>query len=480
MRIFTASVSTETNTFAPWPTGQGAFAPQGGVDPYMLVAGEFAQRARLDNHEHVQSILVSAEPSGPTVQSVYEGFRDQIVRDLRDCLPVDIVLLALHGAMVASECDDCEGNLLTLIRSAAGEKTIIGAMLDPHCHLTPAMLEAANVLIGLKEYPHIDFMDRAVELYDICSRAARGSCRPTSAVFDCRMVGAYPTMVEPMRGLLARIREKERQTSVLSITFIHGFPWGDTAHCGSKVLAITDGDADLARQLAAEVGLMIYRSRRQLLPRLLTVEQALSEAKRERGRSVLADFADNAGGGAPSDNVTVLRTMLSHKVQDAVVGVVWDPIAASVCADAGVGSKFDLRLGGKCGAASGEPLDLTVRVKAIHKNHWQTGLQAAIVPLGLSAWVEVDGIDVVIGSKRTQVFSPNAFSNLGIDLEKKRCIVVKSSQHFRAGFESIADRIILMATPGALQADFGAINYRRKLELKYFPRVSDPLGLDQS
>jgi microcystin degradation protein MlrC len=478
MRIFTASVATETNTFAPWPTGAEAFISGGGVDPYSLVGEQFALRARAEGHEHVQSIYVSAQPSGPTVQGVYERLRAQILRDLHANPPPDVVLLALHGAMIATECDDCEGDLLEALRAAVGTSAIIGAILDPHCHLTPAMLRAADVLIGLKEYPHTDFLERGTELYELCTRAAQGGARPVYGTFDCRMVGFYPTMVEPMRGLLARIREMERQKGVLSITFIHGFPWGDTACNGSQVLVIADGDEVLAQKVAAEVGVMIYRRRRDLVSRLMTIDEALDEAEREPGCAVLADFGDNPGGGAPGDNVTVLRAMLSRGVKNAVFGVVWDPIAAGICADAGVGARFMLRLGGKCGEASGNPFDSVVRVKAIEREHWQTGLKAAIVPLGLSAWVEIGGIDVVIGSRRSQVFSPDAFSNLGINLAAKRCIVVKSSQHFRAGFEPIADRIMIMATPGALQTDFAAVAYTKKAQLEYFPRVADPLKLD--
>jgi microcystin degradation protein MlrC len=291
------------------------------------------------------------------------------------------------------------------------------------------------------------------------------------------MVGSYPTMVEPMRGLVNRMREAEKQAGMLSISFVHGFPWGDTPESGSKVLAISDGDPQLAKRVAAEIGRMIYAERAALLPKVIGIEEALDEAGRRAGRIVLADFGDNAGGGAPSDNVTLLRAMLARNLQSAAFGVVWDPIAASVCREAGVGATFALRLGGKSGPASGAPLDVVASVRAIRQDHVQTGLGAETIPLGLSVWITVEGIDVVIGSKRTQVFSPDAFSGLGVNLRDKRTIVVKSSQHFRTGFAPLADAILVVATPGALQMDFAAFAYRKKRDLDYFPRQSDPLGL---
>jgi microcystin degradation protein MlrC len=99
--------------------------------------------------------------------------------------------------------------------------------------------------------------------------------------------------------------------------------------------------------------------------------------------------------------------------------------------------------------------------------------------MGLSVWVEIDPrVDVVINSVRTQGFHPNLFTGLGIDLEPKRLVVVKSSQHFKTGFSPIADLVLPVATPGTLQMDFAALDYRKKRDMDFFPRVADPLGLD--
>jgi microcystin degradation protein MlrC len=487
MRVFAAGLITETNTFAPWPTGLRGFSEEGpyhgdattrGKDSEMgVLASCWRDECRRRGFSFVESLFAFAQPSGRVVQSVYENLRDEILADLRSKGPFDVVLLFLHGAMASQECDDCEGDILSRVRDIVGPSVAVGAELDPHCHLTPLMVEKATAIVLMKEYPHTDYEARGRELFDICAGAAQGWLRPAARLFDCRMVGFYPTTTEPMRGLVDRMYAMEKRKNILSVSFGHGFPWGDTPETGSKVLVISDGDPKLAESTAEELGREIYAVRRALLPRFPDIERALVVARESNGCVVLADTADNAGGGAPSDNVSLLRAMLAGGVRDAAFGGVWDPVSVRACAEAGLGATLALRIGGKCGPASGEPLDVTATVKAIRPSHDQQGLGPARSPMGDSVWIEVAGIDVLLISTRTQVFAPDAFTGLGIDLASRRMIVVKSSWHFQAHFGPMADKVVAVATPGAIQMNFAAIDYRRKRDRHFFPRVEDPLGL---
>ena len=487
MRVFVAGLITETNTFAPWPTGVQGFSEEGpfhgdattrGRDSEMgVLAAGWRDLCRERGYEFVESLFAFAQPSGRAVQSVYENYRDEILKDLQAKGPFDVVLLFLHGAMASQECDDCEGDILARARDVVGPKVAIGAELDPHCHLTPLMVEKANAIILMKEYPHTDYMERGVELFDICTGMAEGKRKPVMHLFDCRMVGFYPTTTEPMRTLVDKCSATEERPGVLSVSIGHGFPWGDTPETGTKVLVVANGDAALAQAVATEIGHDIYANREALLPKFPKIEEALGTARETNGCAVLADTADNAGGGAPSDTVSLLRAMIEKKVEDAVFGCIWDPIAVRTCAEAGVGATLPLRIGGKCGPASGEPIDIVATIKAFRANHDQQGLGPARCAMGDAVWIDVNGIDVVLMSKRTQTFSPDAFTGLGIDLKNKRMIAVKSSWHFQALFGPIADRIIPVATSGAIQMDFASIDYRKKRDQDFFPRVKNPLGL---
>lgn len=488
MRIFIANLVTETNTFSPLPTGWRAWREFGlhrgdasrvaADQVHGVVLHAWRRLAEADGHEVVESVAGFATPGGRTLASVYAALRDDIVADLAAAGPVDAVLLNLHGAMAAEGCDDCEGELLAAVRRVAGPVTVIGAELDLHCHLTPAMLGAADVLVAYKHYPHDDMVERAREVYRLCLDAASGRIRPVTAAFDCRMIGLWPTTGPVMAPFVRELKDAERRPGVLSVSLGHGFPWADVADVGARVWAVTDGDLGLAERTAAELGRRFFELRSRTRTPYLTADEALDRAlAAPRGPVVLADVADNPGGGAPGDSTFVLRRLLERGVRGVAAGCYWDPQAAALCAEAGAGAAFDLRLGGKSGPVSGDPLDLRVEVKALAEDHAQSGLSGARSPLGLSAWVRAEGVDLVLASVRSQTFAPDAFTGLGLDLADKALVVVKSTEHFRAAFAPLAADILYVATPGAIRPDFAAIPYARR-DGRYWPRVADPFAAE--
>ncbi len=432
--------------------------------------------AQMEGHTIVESVAAAAEPAGPTLQPVYESLRDELLEDLQHALPVDVVLLYLHGAMVAQGYDDCEGDILARVRAIAGIKTILAAELDLHAHLTPQMLAASTLVIAYNEYPHTDIVERGEALYCMSVAAARGAIRPVMAAFDCKMSGIFPTETAPMRALLGEMRAAECG-GVLSLSLVHGFPWGDVAHAGAKFLAVADGDADLARSTATRFGLAFWDIRERAQIQAHSIDGALDAALlAAAGPVVLADAGDNAGGGAPGDATHVLRRVLERNVKNVVSGVYYDPGAVQICFEAGESAVIDLRCGGKLGAASGMPLDLRVTVRKLCEHHSQDSMDdSQPVPFGRAAWVEADGVHLVLASIRGQVFAPNAFTNLGIPIDLARIVVVKSSHHFWGKFAPIATQMFHLSSPGALPLDFATIDYKKR-ELDYWPRVADPLG----
>ena len=424
-----------------------------------------------DGHTVIESIVAIAQPAGPTVRAVYESLRDELLTDLQRALPVDVILLYLHGAMVADGYDDCEGDVLQRARAIAGERSVIGAELDLHSHLTATMLANANAIIAYKEYPHIDIVDRARDLYRLCVEAAQGRTRPVMAAYDCNIVGMFPTTAQPLRGLVDEMTARERD-GMLSLSLIHGFPWGDMPEAGVKMLAIADGDAALAARTAEEFGRRFWAMRREALLHATPLDDALDLALATPGGPVvLADVADNAGGGAPGDSTYVLRAMLARRIANVATGTYYDPIAVETCFEAGEGSTIELRFGGKLGTASGEPIDARVEVMRLLDAHQQDYMDdSRPAPLGRSAWIRSQGIDIVLVSARTQVFAPNAFTGLGISLDDKKLIVVKSSHHFWGKFAPMAKRVIHVSAPGALAVDFAAIEYQKR-DRNYWPRI---------
>lgn len=485
MRIFTAAIVTETNTFSPIPTGLAAFELNGiqrGRRGAIHATDELAtivrwrELAHRDGHTIIESIGAVAQPGGVTVRAVYEALRDDLLADLSAALPVDVVLLYLHGAMVAQGYDDCEGDILARVREVAGSRPAVGAELDLHSHLTPAMLEHASVILGYDEYPHTDIVARGENLYELCAAAARGEIDPVMRAFDCRMSGMFPTTNPAMRQYVDDLKAARRD-GVLWTSLIHGFPWGDVPAAGVKCLAIADGDAALAEQTAERLGRRFRSIRETVQLRALPIDEALDAALAcGKAPVVIADVADNAGGGAPGDSTFILRRIFERGITGVVSGMYYDPAAVQLCFEAGEGATFDLRCGGKLGVASGMPLDLRVTVRGLRRDHAQDSMDdSAPVHMGDAAWVEADGVHLLLASNRRQVFAPNAFTALGISIEDARIVVVKSSHHFWAKFAPIAGAVFYADSPGALQLDFANIPYRKR-DLNYWPRVADPFG----
>jgi microcystin degradation protein MlrC len=280
--------------------------------------------------------------------------------------------------------------------------------------------------------------------------------------------------VEPAAAIVRRMQELEGEDGVLSVSLAHGFPWGDVPEASAKVLVVADGDTGRAASVARDLGAEIWRRKEETHPTGLTIDEALDHAMAApKGPVVLADLGDNAGVGAPSDSTFILQRVLERKVPNVLSGLYWDPVAVRFCKEAGEGASFDLRIGGKVGVASGQPVDLRITVRKIVEDAAQS-FAGSRAHMGDAVWVSADNdLDLVLMTYRTQTFHPDAFTQFGIDFAAKKIVVVKSTQHFYAGFAPVAAEVLYVAAPGAIPMDFANIAFE-KFAAPYWPRVEDP------
>ena len=370
------------------------------------------------------------------------------------------MVLGLHGAMVADGYDDCEGDLIEQVRGIVGPAVPIGVELDPHCHMTRKRVANATLIICFKEFPHTDFVARGEEVVDLTLRAARGEIKPVMSLVDCRMIGSFPTTMEPMRGFVDKISALEGKDGVLSISLAHGFPYADVPEMGARVLVVTDdrraaGDT-LARALADE----FFGMRGRTQPDYQTPDGAIDIALQESGTVVVADPSDNPGGGAPGDSTMILRRLIERKVTNVAVAPIWDPIAVHMCFMAGVGGNLRLRFGGKTAPTSGQPIDALVKVTRLQRDATQTFVDAT-VPLGDCAAIEFDGISVVLITKRTQALGSDLLTGMGVEIKGRKMVVVKSTNHFHAAFAPFASRVLYCDAGGPIPRDHRQVPYTR-------------------
>lgn len=472
LRAFAGALGAEVNTFSPLPIDLARFAelwlyPAGTLprdaDP-PLIAAPLRRAWALEAAGEisvVQGLCAGAQPGGLIARATYEALRDALLGDLVSTGPVDIVLLGLHGATVADGYDDCEGDLMTRVRGIVGPGVTIAALLDPHCHLSPAMLNLADVMIAYKEYPHDDIFATADRLVDLAVSHARGMTRPVMRAWDCRTIGVFNTYRQPMRVLVDDlIAETEADPAILDISIAHGFPWGDVADTGTRVWVTTDGDATLAADMAERFGRRIEAIRAACQPVLVSAADAVAMVTGSGPPLILAETADNPGGGAPGDATHLVRALIEAGVSDVAAGIFWDPVAVMLCEAAGVGAVLPLRIGGGASRLSGDPLDLEVRVIGITDDLRQP-FGGGQWPSGKAVCVEGGGLTLVLSATRTQCFATEAFTSFGIDLASKTVVVVKSSNHFEASFRALSDQIVIVSTPGALTPDPRLLPFRK-------------------
>lgn len=485
MKVFTASLATETNSFSPIYTGledfyDAFYAPPGEhpSTPTLCSAPLIACReiAEREGWQLVEGTCTWAEPGGMVSRHAYEKLRDEILSQVAAACPLDSVVLGLHGAMMAHGYADCEGDLLSKVRALVGDKTIIAASFDPHSHLSQQRIDACDILIAFREFPHTDFMQRARELVALTARCLRGEIRPQISVFDCRMIDVMPTSAEPMRSFVDDITALEQNDSaVLSVSVIHGFLAGDSADLGAKMVVVTDNAKAYGDTLACEIGMKLYGLRGQTRMQLLPAAEAIALAKNNNNGKpvVIADVWDNPGGGVAGDSTILLAEMMRCGVSNAAVSTIWDPQAVRHCFVAGERARIALRFGAKSGPESGAPIDAKVEVIKLNSDATQP-FGGGIVRMGKCVTVRLEGgIDIILNSVRAQTFSPALLECMNIMPQQKSLLVVKSTNHFYDGFCSIAGKIIYADGGAPYPADPRTTAYKN-LRRPLWPIVENP------
>jgi microcystin degradation protein MlrC len=485
VRIFTAALATETNTFSPICVDRRAFeeslyAPPGQhPDTPTLCTAPITVGREVCAEKGwtlIEGTAAWADPAGLVNRATYEGLRDEILDQLRAAMPVNAVVIGLHGAMVADGYIDPEGDFLTRIRDIIGPDILLCAELDPHSHLTKKRCDAADFFVVFKEFPHTDFVDRAKDLWRIAVATLEQRVKPIMSVFDCRMIDVFPTSREPMRSFVDRLMALETEDAdVLSLSVIHGFMAGDVPEMGTKVIAVTNGNPEKGAKLAHTLGLELFAKRGTfMMPQIdekQAVQQALNSAK---GPVVIADMWDNPGGGTAGDATVVLSELLARGAQNAAIGMIWDPIAVQICMAAGEGAEIPLRFGAKSAPGTGNPIDGLVKVLKLVPNA-EMRFGDSVAPFGDAACIHLQGVDIILSSVRVQSYDPSLFTALGVDPLSKHILVVKSTNHFYAAFSKIASDI-LYCSAGTPYPNNPSTNPYRKVRRDIWPIIANPHG----
>lgn len=518
--VLTAEFQNEINTFSILPTtyddyrhdvllfGDEALAVR--ADANTELAG-FADAARSHGWKQVHTVSAIAEPAGPVTRDAYDRIAGVIVAAAHaHAGRLDGVLLGLHGAMVTQDHGDGEGELLRRLRAVLGPDVPIAITLDPHANVSKTMCDLADIIVSYKTYPHVDMRDTARHAAAILQRTMLGEIRPVTLRVARPMLeeaNAGRTDAGAMPARLALARDYEQRPGVYAVSINSGFPNADIEEAGPTVLVTAEGDLQAHARFAASLADDIWNRRAEVMEALYSPADAVAlcrqllegaaaiaapagdgqqsgatgQAVRRRvgpatGPIVLADYADNPGGGAYGDATNLLAAMLAGGLTDACFGPMVDPETVRQLAGAKPGERVRVRLGGKIDArVGGPPLALEATVRLLSNGDW-TGSGAMMGGLAYS-WgptvvLDVAGIAVLVVSKPMQILDLEQFRAFGIDPVAMRVVGLKSMQHFRAAFAPVASRILLCDSGALCTRDYSALPFRR-IARPVYPLDSD-------
>lgn len=479
MKIAVGGFQHETNSFAPtlttydnftqaggWPgltRGEAMFDAVAGIN---LALPGFIGEASAARHALVPLLWANAVPGGLVDAAAFERIAAMLMTDLADMGPFDAVYLDLHGAMVTTAHEDGEGELLRRVRAVVGPDTLIVASLDWHANVTEAMVEYADYLTGYRTYPHIDMAEtgrRAARWLSVgCRRVTKRLVRLPFLI----PLTAQCSLAEPCLSVFRELAAIELQTGV-NLTFAPGFPPADIRLSAPTVFGYGPDEAATERAVTALAKRVLEAeaafAREAILEPAQAVMTAIDLAWRAKRPVVLADTQDNPGAGASSDTTGMLRALVAAGAEGAAIALMYDPQAAYAAHQAGVGAELKLALGGRSGVVGDTPFDGVFRVAALGNGNFAGSgpmWEGAELSLGLMARLEIGGVSVLVSSQRQQPSTRAIFRHLGLEPAELKILVLKSSVHFRADFQDLAEAVLVVAAPGVNLADPAAFPYR--------------------
>jgi microcystin degradation protein MlrC len=494
LRILTGGIAQETNTFQWQPTtledfDRGARGIRRGEEILDLegtgtIYGGIIDAAKRLDVELIPTTYGAVMPGGRVSRHAFETLRDEILEGLRQAMPVDGVLLGIHGAMALEHNDDGEGPLITAVREIVGPDVPIVAPLDLHTNLSDEMLAEADAFVGYKEYPHVDTPETGARALEILVATIKGEIKPAMASRRVPLIAPNQSMVttwqSPLKKAIDRAREIEREPGVVAATVLGGFSFSDTPFTGIATIVVTDGDQALAQRYADELAQICWDLREDFTIHPTPVKDAIAEALNGEPGSVyvLADISDSGASGTAGDGTAILKGLLEANARSAAVAQIMDREAVDACIAAGVGSTVTLTVGGKHDDKHGEPVEVTGKVRLIHEGSFVMAGpmgRGTVASRGKTVVLEIGGrggIELQLTEIRGHPNDLNFFRAFGIEPTQRRILVLKSAAHFRAAFEPIATKVIEVEAPGISSPDLHSFDYQR-LRRPIYPLDTD-------
>ncbi|WP_374652821.1 M81 family metallopeptidase [Dongia sp.] len=480
-RIAIGGFQHETNTFAPvkatyqdfemadgWPgltRGDAIFEVFRGIN---LPLPGFIERARAAGHDLVPLLWCSASPSAHVERDTFERISGDLLNLIRQQPKLDGLYLDLHGAMVSEHQEDGEGELLERIRAIVGPSLPVVVSLDLHANLTQRMLRHASALVVCRTYPHVDLAETGTRSAELMDRLLRHGPL-AKAMRRAEFLVPLPwqcTLINPAAALYRVVEESEGPGRAASASFAFGFPPADIAECGPAVVVYADSAVEAEREADRLIG-MVNAAEKEFAGKIWQKDEAVRYAIARSANAtrpiILADTQDNPGAGGNSDSVDLLESLVTLKAEGAVFANLYDPETARIAHEAGLHGSFERGIGAWCGSPGLQKFRGRFKVLGLGDGNFKaTGpfYRGNNMQLGPMALLELGGTRIVVTSRKQQAADQAMLRHVGVEPAEAKILALKSSVHFRADFQPIAEEILIVAAAGDNPVDNCALPYR--------------------
>lgn len=423
------------------------------------------------------------EAGGPIDHSFYRQTLDDMRARLKAAMPLDAVYICNHGAMITTENRDPDGEIFAMVREVVGPDVPVVATLDLHGNVSDRMVEAADVVIAYRTNPHVDMATRGKEAAAALLEMF-GGLRPSSVLIRLPVTpptvtlltaaGPYADLIDHGQSLI--------DGDILNVSILGGFAYADTPKNGLAILVTARSGKPAAEALARRIADYAWKDHERYLPKLTSLDDAIAAAVRA-GRDpslapvILADVADNPGGGANGNTTYILEGLVRAGARGAVLGIFNDPALAEEARHLGEGATFRAVFNRVPPDGFSQTFAAEARVVRLRDGDCvgRRGFYAGRrLNLGTTALLDLGGVQVVVISIRTQCADPVFFEMMGLDIAAARSVTVKSRGHFRAGFDEFfgPDQVIEVDAPGLSSPVLNRFDFRN------LPRPVFPIDRD--
>ncbi len=399
----------------------------------------------------VYGVCTGCLPGGTLDADSYHRLVREIVASLEEIAaagPVDVVALLLHGALVVEGVPTPETDLAKKVRAVVGPGVPIGVPLDFHANVEPELPFVVDVVIGGKLYPHADTFARGKKLMELTMAGEKWKTRRFRLPLAAPM-SAQTSDTAPFSELVAITNEIEQRPGLADVVVMGGFPYVDSEEVGSSVLVTGTDEAAMVqafRDMAAEV----WQRREAMLTRAPSFTEAAPEiyAAAAKGRVVVGDAGDNPGSGGVA-NVADIFAALAAQDLPFVAGYMVDGAAVKTAQAIGVGNRGVVPMGAMNDGTPFAPEVTVEHVGIVEYRNEGSNMNGELLEGGLGAIVRVgDHGHIAIVTERIQAYDTQAFRSMGIVLEDKAIVHVKSSNHFRSAFTPLAENGVFVVDSG--------------------------------